>query len=46
MRQVGRPKMSASVNPRKMSRKNPKILSIDHPGKRMFGYRLKKPINN
>ena len=46
MRQVGRPKIFVNVNPRKMSSNNPISLTIDHSGKRIFEYHLKKPINN
>jgi len=41
MRRVGKPKISASVNPWKTSSKDPIGLNIDYIGKGTFGYHLK-----
>jgi len=41
LRQVGKPKISPRVNPRKTSSKDPIGLNIDYTGKSIFGYHLK-----
>jgi len=41
MRQAGKPKIFASVSPRKMSSKDRTGFNFDYTGKSIFGYHLK-----